>query len=145
MNAKQAEVKLYLDQNVVSFSDYERDAEGTSLTCGALNAQVHRFYHLWSVTFFVERNVWHGIQADHRDALASVLRNCFYLQNGTNPGVARSEIEGSIRKVREGISMIQGQIKIAARSRGHDERLATFEGLTFPNGLPILMRSGGTT
>jgi hypothetical protein len=133
MNAKIADVKLLIDGRVHTFSEYEERYASSSLTAGALKAQVRRFFYLWSAQFFVERALWNVMDPGSQEALRSVLRKLFYLAPGHDPVTARRELEVSVQAVANALQR-------AARRRDLDDGLVRqeFEGKRIMNRMPII-------
>lgn len=56
MNAKIAEVKIMVNNEIERFCDYEQN-HSNLLSGGHLDAQLHRFKRLWKIYFFIKREV----------------------------------------------------------------------------------------
>jgi hypothetical protein len=130
MNAKVAKVKLLIDDEVIAFDDYELRHGAGGLTCGALTAQVSRFYQLWSTYVFVEPTCWSELDDTQKAHLRSVLdRFLFQMKVGADPQVARREVEASV-------GVIRNRKRRAARSGTQEPDEAEYAAFTFPSGLP---------
>jgi HD superfamily phosphohydrolase len=127
MNAKVAKVNLYIEDDVFPFDDYE--ANGLpNLTCGALTAQIARFYELWAASVYVDRSLWDALTEGERKNLKSVLKEFLFLVDASkDPNIVRAQMTPSLE-------MLQ---KKAARSGSIDVRLKAFRGTSFPSGLPF--------
>lgn len=77
MNAKLAEVKLLIGNEILSFTEYER-REG-ALSCGMLKAQRDRFNELWGVSIYVERKQWAAAERARGPRLADALLRTIYI------------------------------------------------------------------
>ncbi len=126
MNAKIAKVKLYIEDEVSPFDEY--DAGSQNLTCGALSAQIKRFYELWAASVYVERNVWDSMTHGERQNLKSVIKEfLFVMDPNRDLDVVRSQMSPSIEMLS----------KRAARAGTSDLRLETYREAVFPSGLPF--------
>ena len=137
MNAKVADVKLLIENDVVTFADYDQPNSHSSLTRGALSSRTKRFTELWSAQVFLRRDVW--AKLDDRasspplDNLREVIQAfLFQSKSHTNLDVVRRNIQASIDGVRE-VQTLQ-----AARSATTDYDLDQFRDFNFPSGLPFL-------
>ena len=117
MNAKIAEVKIYINDVVMKFNDYEIEAREKSLTGGTLEAQLRRFHKLWSTSIFMHKSSWVAQEDDFKSRVPNIL-NSFLLPTD-QPKIKYEETKGLIEKVNP-------SLKQAARQR---------KGETFPNGL----------
>jgi HD superfamily phosphohydrolase len=131
MNAKIAKVNLLIEETVWPFVDYENASGESGLTRGALQAQVQRFYELWSAYVFVERCCWTGLNEVARRHLRSVIQ-CFFFQDDPSADlkVMRQQVEVSIRTVQDALQLV------AARgSFGNPPAVEKFKNYRFPSGL----------
>jgi HD superfamily phosphohydrolase len=128
MNAKIAKVNLLVDDDVIEFDKYESRNPQAGLTCGALGAQVGRFYQLWSTQVFVEQESWQALTPSEQLHLEAVLREFLFQLSSTPASVVRVQMEGSLKVVRE-------RELSAARSGSADPTDQNFEDFTFPSGL----------
>lgn len=130
MNAKVAKANLLVEGDVKSFVDYENEHVGTGLTCGALGAQVNRFYQLWSAQVFVERQVWRALSQAQQNNLREILKVLLFARPDSDVNVARQNIQPSVR-------LIAGRDLAAARGGTRHLNLDGYEGTCFPSGLPF--------
>ena len=131
MNAKIAKVKLFIEGEVSEFDKYEEGQKDASLTRGALWAQIHRFYELWSAQIYVERRTWDGLSAAAQSNLKAVLRGFFFLMDqSVKPDIVRNQLEYSVQAVHSETR--------AARGGKGDPTLDRYKGFRFPSGLPFL-------
>ena len=144
MNAKVADVNLLIEDDVVTFADYDRDDSQSNLTRGALSSRTQRFAELWSTQVFLHRDVWakleqpiSEIQTTPLDHLRNVIR-VFLFQSAphSNLTVARMSIQPSIDCVQE------AQVLEAARSTTTNYDLDQFTDFIFPSGLPFVNPRG---
>lgn len=130
MNAKIAKASLFVDGEVKRFDTYEEENKPGGLTCGALAAQVGRFYQLWSAQIFVDTAIWEEFDQKERNHLVSVFK-VFFFQPSTafDPRVERGNIEASVR-------VVSARALDAARAGSGDPASTLLAGMTFPSGLP---------
>jgi len=57
MNSKIAEVRLFLEGDVVRFDEHEKSKRKRSLSAGHLDAQLDRFQSLWKIGFFIDPEI----------------------------------------------------------------------------------------
>jgi HD superfamily phosphohydrolase len=129
MNAKIARVNLLVEDEVVEFDAYEKRNPQAGLTCGALAAQVGRFYQLWSTQIFVEQSCWDQLSPEERSHLEAVFHGFLFQMKPLAPAVARLQVEGPLKKVRD-------RVQSAARSGSLDLLDQQYAGFKFPSGLP---------
>jgi len=133
MNAKVAEVNLYVEGEVSAFDAYEKKHDGASLTRGALAAQIARFYELWGAQVYVERTCWDGMAEIARGHLRAVLRAFFFqINHGYSVDIVRTQIEPSIDVIRKAMK--------AARSGSSDPEQHEFREFVFPIGMPFFAK-----
>ena len=127
MNAKIAKVNLYIEDEVTRFDEYEERGQ-PNLTCGALLAQIKRFYELWAASVYVESRIWAGLSEGERKNLRSVLREFLYpMEAGKDPKIARAQMQPSLDVLR----------KRASRAGSLHPIEKAYEGTSFPSGLPF--------
>jgi hypothetical protein len=130
MNAKIARVNLLVEDEVVEFDTYEkRSPSGGGLTCGALTAQVGRFYQLWSTQVFLEQSCWEELSADERDHLEAVFRDLLFQMQKKAPTVVRRQVEGPLQRVRD-------RLRSAARAGSTEILDQQYSSFVFPSGVP---------
>jgi len=127
MNAKVAEVNLFVEDDVSPFIEYEKQGEPT-LTRGALVAQISRFYELWSASIYVESQTWAALAETERRNLKSVLREFFFLEPGSDPKIIRAQMQASLDTLGK---------KRAARTGSTSVDAEPHKGSTFPSGIPL--------
>jgi len=128
MNAKVAEVKLFIEGRVSPFDKYEETQREASLTRGALWAQIYRFYELWAASVYVDRRIWDQYSEDERDFLRSLLAQFFFhMETGTDPKIIRMQAQPAIEK----LSMR------AAQKGSIDPGKRVPQGTFFPSGVPF--------
>ena len=140
MNAKVAEVKLLIENDVVTFADYDQDDSQCNLTRGALLSRRQRFAELWSAQVFLRRDVWSildnpvtGTPSTPLIHLRHVIGAFLFQSNPrVDLNVARMNIQPSI----DGVRVVQ--TLEAARSATTDYDLDQCSGIKFPSGLPFL-------
>ena len=133
MNAKVAKVNLLIEGDVKPFDKYEADQGNSGLTRGALNAQVNRFYELWSAHIFMHRSSWDRLTAAARLNLQSVIkRSLFHMDPTEDLQIARSQMEYSVRAIRE--ETLQAVYRACP---GNSPAVEKFKGFTFPSGMPF--------
>ena len=135
MNAKVAKVNLYIEGEVVEFDQYETNKSiATSLTRGALNAQIDRFYELWSTQVYIRRECWEPLSEEGKKHLKSIVGNVLYVmkkgQDGQDPKILRQQLEPSI-------DILRKEEPVAARSQAAGSELEAFEDRVFPSGIPF--------
>ncbi len=129
MNAKIAKVNLYIEGEVVPFDEYEENQGDASLTHGALDAQIKRFYELWSVQIYIERTCWDRLTQFAKDNLKKVLKEFFFQTTADSDlRIARGNIEPSVKTV-------LNETLAVARSGTRDPRTEKFREFKFPSGL----------
>lgn len=140
MNAKVADVKLLIEDDVVTFAEYDQDDSQSNLTRGALSSRTQRFAELWSAQVFLRHDVWAmlddavcGTRSTPLTHLRHVIRQ-FLFQSGPRGelDVTRMNIQPSIDRVR-GVRTLE-----AARSATTNYDLDRFDAFEFPSGLPFL-------
>ena len=140
MNAKVADVNLLIEDDVVTFADYDQDESQSNLTRGALSSRTQRFAELWSTQVFLRRDVWAKLEQPVSEVpttplnhLRNVIR-AFLFQSAPHSdlAVARMSIQPSIDCVHE------VQVLEAARSTTTNYDLDQFNNFTFPSGLPFV-------
>ena len=137
MNAKVADVKLLIENDVVTFAEYDQRRSQSNLSRGALSSRTQRFAELWSTQVFLCRDVWAMLEEDpEQDAptplahLRQTVRTfLFQPEPRVDPRVARMDIQPSIEGVRN------AQFLQAARSGSTDFDVDEFNGFVFPSGL----------
>lgn len=127
MNAKIAEVNLFVEDEVNPFDKYEEQVEA-NLTRGALTAQIKRFYELWSAIIYIDRRVWDGLSLGEQKNLTSVLKAFFFLEPGDDANVLRAQMQPSL-------DLLQAKRASRAGTTNVDEE--QYRGLSFPGGLPF--------
>jgi HD superfamily phosphohydrolase len=128
MNAKVAQVKLFIEGDVNPFDKYEDRQGDASLTRGALWAQIKRFYELWAASIYVDPREWDRRSAAEREHLRSVLQLFFFRMEGdTNPKIIRMQAQPSIEKLSTR----------AAQKDTPDPRKQALRGFVFPSGIPF--------
>lgn len=129
MNAKIAKVNLYIEGEITPFDKYEENQGDASLTHGALEAQIKRFYELWSVQIYIERTCWDKLSSFAKENLKKVLKEFFFQTTpDSDPRIARSNVEASVQTV-------LNETSAAARSGTKDPRTERLKGFKFPSGL----------
>lgn len=132
MNAKVAEVKLLIGDDVQPFNEYEamHGPEG-GLTHGALTAQIGRFHQLWSAQVFIDPTVIAAWSENQRTHLRHVVKDCFSIWPEDGRAVARTRTDGSLAVVLE-------RQAVAARSgTPRNDDASAFVSFEFPGGLPF--------
>jgi HD superfamily phosphohydrolase len=130
MNAKIARVKLLVDDEVIAFDEYEKRHKAEGLTCGALTAQIRRFYQLWCAQVFVDPVCWQALTKEQQLHLKSILGDFFSRTVRSEPvEVARLKIESSVR-------ILRARNKMAARTARNATSDSIADDYIFPNGLP---------
>lgn len=136
MNAKVADVKLLIEDEIVTFSDYDQRSSESNLSRGALLSRTQRFAELWSTQVFLRRDLWMILNKEEAHG-ATVLEDLRHVvrtflvqpERGLNPNVVRRDIQPSISLIRS------AQFLEAARggtSNADEDELSDFY---FPNGL----------
>ena len=137
MNAKVADVKLLIENDVVTFAQYDQRSSQHNLSRGALSSRTQRFAELWSAQVFLRRDVW-AMLDENSDGngptpityLRQVVRTfLFQHEPKTDHRVARMNIQPSVERVR------QAQLLQAARSDSSNFDLDELNGFVFPSGL----------
>ena len=139
MNAKVADVNLLIENNVVTFADYDQDESQSNLTRGALSSRTQRFAELWSTQVFLCRDVWDILEAPVPGIPSTPLTHlrhvigAFLFQSvpPDNLAVVRMNIQPSIESVR-GVRTLE-----AARSATTNYDLDQLKDFVFPSGLPF--------
>jgi HD superfamily phosphohydrolase len=132
MNAKVAKVNLYIEDDVTPFDEYEKRGQ-PNLTCGALIAQVNRFYELWAASVYVDRQTWDALSEGERKNLRSVLKEfLFQMEPGKDPYISRAQMQPSLDALQ----------RRASRAGSVDPREETYRGTFFPSGMPFDQPSG---
>ena len=140
MNAKVADVNLLIEDDVVTFAEYDQDDSQSNLTRAALSSRTQRFAELWSTQVFLRRDVWAmldksfpGIPSTPLTHLKHVIR-AFLFQSDPHVDldVARMNTQPSVDGVR-GVLTLE-----AARSATTNYDLDQFRNVDFPCGLPFL-------
>jgi HD superfamily phosphohydrolase len=127
MNAKIAKVNLLVEGEVVPFDEY--DNEDSNLTRGALWAQIHRFYELWSAQVYIDRATWDSLSLTGQQNLRATLKEFFFqMRPDTDVAIVRAQVEASIRAV-------LGERPMAARAGSVAPELDRFTDFVFPSGL----------
>lgn len=128
MNAKVAQVKLFIEGAVNPFDKYEERQGDASLTRGALWAQIKRFYELWAASVYVDPREWSRRSEGEREHLRSVLKLFFFRMEGdTDPKIIRMQAQPSIEKLSTR----------AAQKGTPDPRKQALRGTVFPSGVPF--------
>jgi len=131
MNAKIAKVNLYIEGDVSSFYDYEKNQSEFGLTRGALGAQVRRFYELWSAQVFIEAGCWSKLTSSAKQNLKSLIDAFFFQQDpGVNFEIVRSQMNVSVEFVQKETSL-----SAFRASFGNPPTVEKFKGFTFPSGM----------
>lgn len=130
MNAKIAKVNVFIEDQVSEFYKYETEQGESSLTRGALAAQVERFYELWSAQVFVEPSLWYSLSERQRSHLRQVIKSL--LEPCRDAIAMRTSLQGSL-------SAVERALPKAARSGSVDPRVEQFieTQYRFPNGVPF--------
>jgi hypothetical protein len=129
MNAKIASVNLLIDGDVTPFHVYDKTGEDSSLTRGALWAQIRRFYELWSAQVYVERVTWDSLTASGKRNLRAAIKEFFFqMRPDISPDIVRRQVETSIQAVVE-------ERPMAARHETKAPEMETFKSFIFPSGL----------
>jgi hypothetical protein len=129
MNAKIAQVNLFIEGDVTPFDAYETGDESSSLTRGALGAQVQRFYELWSAQVYIERVTWDSLSPSGQRNLRAVLEQVFFqMTPNADLDIARKQVQATILDV-------QKERLLAARGGSSSPALDRFKGTVFPSGL----------
>jgi HD superfamily phosphohydrolase len=132
MNAKIAKVNLLIEGEVIPFDEYDKDGDESSLTRGALWAQIRRFYELWGAQVYLDRVTWEELTVQGQNNLRAVLQDVFFSRNtDTDPNIVRQQVEASIRAVRE------ERPRLAAREASSAPESDRFDDFVFPSGLPF--------
>jgi HD superfamily phosphohydrolase len=127
MNAKVAEVNLYVEDDVRAFNEYEGQSGDSGLTHGALSAQINRFYELWAANIYVDRRIWDQLREGEKKNLKAVLKALFFVASGDDPKVVRAQMEPLLAVLR----------KKASRAGTTNPDTAVYSGLDFPSGVPF--------
>lgn len=127
MNAKVAEVNLFVEDDVSTFIEYEKQGE-PNLTRGALLAQISRFYELWAASIYVESQTWQQLSDVERKNLKSVLGEFFFLQPGSDPKIIRAQMQTSLDTLGK---------RRAARTGSTNPDVEPYRGSTLPSGVPF--------
>ena len=139
MNAKIADVKLLIENRVVTFADYDQDRFQSNLTRGALLSRTQRFAELWSTQIFLRRDVWDALEESSADTdqtsslayLQTVVASFLFRPDPTkDPRVLRMSMEASIVKIKDTFPK-------AARNCTIDFDRESFDRFEFPSGLPF--------
>ena len=132
MNAKVAKVNLLIEGEVTPFDEYDKDGDESSLTRGALWAQIRRFYELWGAQVFVDRVTWEEMTVQGQNNLRAVLQDFFFSRNSeTDAAIVRQQVEASVRAVQD------ERPRLAARADSSAPELDRFAEFVFPSGLPF--------
>ncbi len=129
MNAKIAKVNLFIEGEITPFDDYDKNQGDAGLTHGALQAQIKRFYELWSAQVYIERTCWDKLSKLAKKNLRNALGEFFFQrQLDSDPEIVRRSVEASVQSVLE-------ETARAARAGSEDPRIEKFKGFKFPSGL----------
>ena len=139
MNAKVADVKLLMENEVRTFAEYDKEEKQYSLTRGALSSRTRRFSELWSTQIFLHRDVWpmldksvRGMPETGLKHLKEVVGTFLFQSDPHNRGnIARTIIQTSIN------ALVDMRILEAARQGTTDYELDRLGNFTFPSGLPF--------
>ena len=132
MNAKGAKVNLLIEGEVTAFDEYDKDGDESSLTRGALWAQIRRFYELWSAQVYIDRVTWDEMALQGQMHLRALLQDFFFQRNSeTDPDIVREQVEASVHAVRD------ERPRLAARDDSSAPELDRFTDFVFPSGLPF--------
>lgn len=135
MNAKIAKVNLLIEGQVTPFDDYDKGGEDSSLTGGALWAQIRRFYQLWSAQGYIDRLTWDSLSSSGRQNLRAVIKEFFFqMRPDIDVGIVREQVQASIVAV-------QADRPMAARDQSAALELDKFADSTFPSRLPFALPS----
>ena len=140
MNAKVADVNLLIEDDVVTFAEYDQDDSQSNLTRAALSSRMQRFTELWSTQVFLRRDVWAMLDKSVPDTPSTPLTHlkhvirAFLFQSDPHVDldVARMNIQPSVYGVR-GVQALE-----AARSATTNYDIDQIRNLDFPSGLSFL-------
>ena len=138
MNAKVAKVNLFIEGEITPFDEYDdKDREDSSLTRGALWAQIRRFYELWSAQVYIERVAWDSLSLTGKKNLREVIDKFFFhMRSDSDLTIVRAQVEASILAVLTDRPM-------AARDESSSPELEQFADFIFPSGLAFALPPGG--
>ena len=136
MNAKVADVKLLIEDDIVTFADYDQRRSQSNLSRGALQTRTQRFPELWSAQVFLRRDLWKNLDKEASHG-STVLRNLehvvrtFLVQPGprSDPNIVRMNIQPSIRLVNNALHLEAAR---AGTPKRDEDGLHDFR---FPSGL----------
>jgi len=128
MNAKVAEVMVFIDDEPMKLNEYDETEEKSALTCGVVTAQRYRFFHLWSLRLYVEQEAWQNLGDDGQRKLAAILRGYSFFE-GNDPDIHAQQMESLFPDV----SQAARGGKIASASRPYILQ----EVKQLSNGIPI--------
>ena len=132
MNAKIANVNIYLDGKIVALKEYEDNSEGTSLTGGILTAQVKRFLQLWATRGYMRHTQYEEIKKSDKKRIGinKILNG--YMMKTNNPEMVPHEIEGFVRMFNPAMKTM-----IAARDTGKNNSSKNENIKFLPNGVSV--------
>lgn len=131
MNAKVAEVNLLVEGAIWPFDEYEAAQGDSSLTRGALSAQVQRFYELWGACVYIERTCWERLPEATQRNLRSVIKRFFFrTEPDAELKILRSQIQCSINAVSDVTSVAAFRDRLE-----NPPTVEKYKGFKFPSGL----------
>lgn len=130
MNAKVAKVSLFVEGDVTRFDVYEESQGDSSLTRGALKAQINRFYELWAANIYMDRRQWDNLSPGQQQHLKLILPNFFFpMEANADPKILRMQMEPSV-------DVLQRR---ASQSGTTDPMKESWRAFVFPGGLPFAL------
>jgi HD superfamily phosphohydrolase len=127
MNAKIAKVSLFVEGEITQFDTYELSQGESSLTRGALWAQISRFYELLAASVYLDRKKWDALSEDQRQHLRSLVKTFFFQMGADDPKIVRMQMQPSLEVF----------VSRASQHGTTDPRSETFRGFIFPSGVPF--------
>jgi hypothetical protein len=129
MNAKVAKVNLFIEGEIKPFDVYDQKGEDSTLTRGALWAQIRRFYELWSAQVYIEHVTWDSLSLVGQKNLRATIKEFFFqMRPDTDASIVRQQVESSIQFV---LAETAKAARLDSRAPGMDE----LESFIFPSGL----------
>lgn len=120
MGAKIAKVNLHVDGEITPFDEYEKKAGPNGLTCNALTAQVDRFYQLWGVWIFMERQTWDALSPDLRGSVKEIIRQLVTKAPEDQANARSTSVAAIAREIRGRDGAQDASVLRAARNDGYD-------------------------
>ena len=129
MNAKVAKVNLFIEGEIKPFDVYDQKGEDSTLTRGALWAQIRRFYELWSAQVYIEHVTWDSLSPMGQKNLRAAIKEFFFqMRPDTDVSIVRQQVESSIQ-------FVLGETAKAARLGSEEPGIDELNDFVFPSGL----------